>query len=440
MNRRVVVCSVILGSLFFPSAGTSQVSQPALSGFLSTERTTLYQGERFELILKIVSRGIDLGPRFNLTRMPSTDVMFLEPFRELPATRSQVDGVSEETRRFRCMARIKRTGRITMSPNLHVQIVQRERMLFGSTRVMTPRTVQIVPFSIDCRALPDVGRVDNFSGAIGTFTLDVDVSPKDVSVGELVTVKTTVKGLGNLEGAAPPVLRDSPGFRLYPRKDVPEPDPRSMSAQQIIIPENDEATTIPQIQFSYFDPTTGNYVTLKKGPFTLTFRTAEEPLEYEPYRPEDTAETRPGEDPQVQVLARQSVDYFLATTFLLTLLSVVTAVAGIGNLAVGKRRWKQGTRLLLIACLFGALSGGMRQWFGDDLPDGTVAEATAARLAPGHSALESFAIENETRVKLLETWQGWVKVADGEKRGWIPMRALNDEDIADAQPQGARSM
>ena len=442
MNLHVLAYSIILSSLFSPLAATSQVAQPPLSGFLSTERETLYQGERFALILTIVARGrgMSLGPRFNLTRMPPSDVISLEPFRELPATRRQIDGTPKETRRFRCMAQVKRIGAITMSPHLHLEIVRRERTLFGSTRVTTRPTVKISPFSIDCRPLPELGRPKNFSGAIGTFTLDVEVSPTDVSVGELVTVKTTVKGLGNLEGATPPVLQDSTGFKLYPGKDVPETDSRTMSSKKIVIPQNDQATTIPQVAFSYFDPVSGNYVTLKRGPFTLTFRIAEEPIEYEPYRPEETAEMLPDEHPKVQVLTRQSVDYVRAATFLIALLSVVTAVAGIGNLAGGKRHWKRGSRLLLMACLFGALSGGMRQWFGDDLPDGTVAEATAARLAPGHLAFESFDIEKQTRVKLLETWQGWIKVADGEKRGWIPMRALKDEDIADTQPQGSRPM
>jgi hypothetical protein len=429
MNRHVLIYSLILGNLFFTFAGSAQVTQPVVSGSFSTQRQTIFQGERFELVLTIVSRDVNLGKRFNLTRMPSGDLLGLEPFRELPASRREIGGVAEETRRFRCLVQVKRAGAMTLSPHLHVQVVRRERMLIGSTMVTTPRTVQISPFSIDCRPLPDAGRPADFSGAIGKFTLDVNVSPKDVSVGDLITVTTTIKGLGNLAGAASPVLTPSPGFKQYPQKLIPGTDPRAISAEQIVIPENEQATTIPQIQFSFFDPDAGSYVTLKQGPFTLTFRSAEEPLEYEPYRPEGTIETRPAAETQTQIFARQSVDYFRAATFLLMLLSIVTAVAGIGNCATGKRRWKQGFRLILIACLFGALSAAIRKWFDDELPNRTLAQAATARLAPGHSALESFEIEDQTRVKLLETWQGWVKVADGEKRGWIPMHALSGDNV-----------
>lgn len=428
VRNACALCALVLGSMLIAIPGRTQDARPTVSATFSTRRQPIYQGERFELVLTIVSRGVELGPQFKMSQIPSEDVLRREQFNEMPGSQRQIEGVKEETRRFKCQAQVRRTGTLTMSPVLEVQVVRRERMLFGSTLVRTPRSVRMNPFTIDCRPLPQDGRPDDFSGAIGQFTLDTSVSPKEVAVGELVTVSTTVKGKGSLDGVTSPTLPSIPGFKQYPLKTLPAAGPLAISTEQIVIPENEQASTIPQVRFSYFDPDTGKYVTHTKGPFSLTFKSADDRVAYQPYRPDDTVGTRPSAQRQANIPQSQSVDYFRTAAFLLVLLSIVTTVAGIGHLATGKRHRKRGFRLILTACLLGVLSVGVRHWGGEDFPGRTLAHAATARLAPGHSALESFELGARTRVKLLETWQGWVKVAEGEKRGWIPLHALGDED------------
>jgi hypothetical protein len=120
--------------------------------------------------------------------------------------------------------------------------------------------------SIDIKPLPEAGRPSDFSGAIGQFDLAAMIQPTKTSVGNPVTLKVQVEGLGNFDRMGAPVLTQTNGWRTYqPTNDTETLDEIGMSALKTfsyaVVPL-DTVHQAPIAEFSYFDPEKEKYVTL----------------------------------------------------------------------------------------------------------------------------------------------------------------------------------
>ena len=127
---------------------------------------------------------------------------------------------------------------------------------------------------IEVMPLPQDGRPENFSGAIGQFTLDASASPRVVQAGEPVTLKLSVEGRGNFDAIAPPVLGSSDGWRTYaPKESFKGADAIGYGGTktfEISMVARTDQTGTPGAEFSYFDPLKKKYVTLKTEPVAVT--------------------------------------------------------------------------------------------------------------------------------------------------------------------------
>lgn len=142
---------------------------------------------------------------------------------------------------------------------------------FGQAENIQARTsarkIEVLP-------LPKEGRPENFSGAIGQFTLDASASPRAVKAGEPVTLKLSVEGRGNFDAIAPPVLTATDGWRAYaPKENFKGADAIGYGGTKTfeisMVARTDQAAT-PAAEFSYFDPLKKKYVTLKTEPVAVT--------------------------------------------------------------------------------------------------------------------------------------------------------------------------
>lgn len=127
---------------------------------------------------------------------------------------------------------------------------------------------------IDVKPLPAAGRPDGFSGAVGQFKFTAEGSPRQVKVGDPVTMKLTVSGRGNFDRVEAPALADGSGWRAYPpAANFKADDDLSLSGtktfEMAVIPEV-KKTAMPVFVFSYFDPEKAQYVTLESEPAPLT--------------------------------------------------------------------------------------------------------------------------------------------------------------------------
>ena len=133
-----------------------------------------------------------------------------------------------------------------------------------------------IPMQI--KDLPLENRPDSFNGAVGEYNFYLGASPDQVKVGDPITLKMAVTGVGNFDTVIPPPLDFKDNFKIY--EPQTKQDENSKSFEQVIIPKYDNIKEIPQVSFSFFDPKSQSYKTTKRGPMPVNVLSA--PSEYSP--------------------------------------------------------------------------------------------------------------------------------------------------------------
>jgi hypothetical protein len=129
--------------------------------------------------------------------------------------------------------------------------------------------VKSAPVTIHVTPLPAAGKPANFSGAVGTFTVNSDVDKKELKANETLNYSFEVLGSGNLNLINAPTITPPPDIEKYDPKtdDHITVDDKGVSGSRkysyLLIPRHEgEYTLNPITSFSYFNPTTKRYVTL----------------------------------------------------------------------------------------------------------------------------------------------------------------------------------
>ena len=130
------------------------------------------------------------------------------------------------------------------------------------------------PRKLQVQALPRDGRPENFTGAIGQFSLEASASPDRAASGEPVNLTLTVEGRGNFQAISAPTLTNEDGWRVYTPKDTfTAADAIGYGGTktfEISMVARRDQTATPGAEFSYFDPQKKKYFTLKAGPQAVT--------------------------------------------------------------------------------------------------------------------------------------------------------------------------
>lgn len=163
----------------------------------------------------------------------------------------------------------QKTGKLTIEPlslDIAMRVPTNRRDIFGS-RLMTRvnRTVSAGNKTINVKALPETGKPIDFTGAVGSFSFDVNASKRVLDASESLQVKVAVRGNGNLK------LFKLPKITLPSSLEVYEPEHKenvktnlsgmqgSISDSYTVVPQYKGKYPIPSISFSYFDLKTKSY-------------------------------------------------------------------------------------------------------------------------------------------------------------------------------------
>src|SRR5262249_9469284 len=115
----------------------------------------------------------------------------------------------------------------------------------------------------------------DFSGAVGEFDFDVTAAPGELNAGDPITVHMEVKGVGNVESVTAPRVPVGKEFRAYDPTTVADATgPGHLTVEQVLIPRDATVREVPAITFSFFEPETGTYRTIARGPFPVTVHAA----------------------------------------------------------------------------------------------------------------------------------------------------------------------
>lgn len=152
-------------------------------------------------------------------------------------------------------------------------------------------------------ALPDKGRPKSFTGAVGDFEISMSAEPKELAVGDPISVEMTITGTGNFDSITAPAITEPEAWKLYPARkySVQSTDSPSdgqmqrMGFTQVIIPKK-KIAGIPPFEFSYFSPSKKAYVTLRTEAQSLNIKAAEQPIEPPPATAASTTKGQVGAD------------------------------------------------------------------------------------------------------------------------------------------------
>ena len=136
---------------------------------------------------------------------------------------------------------------------------------FGGFGMQKSVELKSEPVVLEVKALPPNAPA-SFTGAIGQFTLEAEAEPRQVSVGDPVTARLTLRGRGNFDRINPPAPLDPTGWRVYPAsgKFRPDDDVKLSGAktfEQVFVP-TEKRSVLPAYDLTYLDPGSAQYVTL----------------------------------------------------------------------------------------------------------------------------------------------------------------------------------
>ncbi len=166
----------------------------------------------------------------------------------------------------------QKTGKLELEPltlDVSVEVPTNKRDFFGRRlQVQTNKTVAAGRRVINVKELPENGKPENFSGAVGQFNFKVTTSKTELNATESLQAKVEVSGKGNLK------LLNIPKLNLPSSLEVYEPEFEEKVATYFsgmqgkvtnnytVVPSYRGKYPIPSVAFSYFDPKTRSYKTL----------------------------------------------------------------------------------------------------------------------------------------------------------------------------------
>lgn len=150
---------------------------------------------------------------------------------------------------------------------------------FGFMRYATRTAELSADFpKLKVKPLPTKGRPQNFSGAVGQYKMDVDLSSTEINVDGSLSLKIRIEGKGNIK------LCDLPEVEFPKVFEVFDPEIKEKSSvgrygmqgfkeiEYLLVPRYGGSYKMEPIEFSYFDPKKGKYLRLQSEAFEITVK------------------------------------------------------------------------------------------------------------------------------------------------------------------------
>lgn len=174
----------------------------------------------------------------------------------------------------------QKSGKLEIEPlslDIDCQVPTNRRNFWGQP-LMTQDSKRVSAGSkvINVRALPENGKPEDFSGAVGKFDFKVKPSKTLLKNGESLDLDVSVIGAGNLKLFTLPKPIVPAALEMYdPVHDENVSTPLTgmtgrISDKYTIIPQYKGNYQIKPMRFSYFDLSSNRYKTITSAPITIT--------------------------------------------------------------------------------------------------------------------------------------------------------------------------
>lgn len=245
-------------------------------------KESAYEQEPIECVIKLYTQyGIE---SFLATTQPSFDGFLIEeiPIRNLSPQVETYNGKQYNTAILkRCIICPQKSGKLTINSGKYdLTATKYEKVSFGSgyaySRVPIREKLSISSNTASVNILPlPTPQPDNFSGAVGQFSIDTKLTPNTLRTNETATLLYVVSGTGNVKYIKEPTIDFPAEFELYTPKSDTKIDVSngtmsgSNTFEYTFVPQSIGKFEIPPHEFVYFDPSQKKYVTLNTKPYTF---------------------------------------------------------------------------------------------------------------------------------------------------------------------------
>jgi hypothetical protein len=174
----------------------------------------------------------------------------------------------------------QRTGKIELAP-IEAQCIVLE-LLPGSQWGAFERyrevvyTIKSKPVAIEIVPLPEEGKPDGFSGAVGEFSFQATIDKQKTKANEPVNLSMIITGSGNIKLIDPMGTAFPEGIETYSPKiddDIVLSSggvSGSKTIDYLLVPRKEGTYTLGGNSFSYFDPRAEKYITIPSPEFVIT--------------------------------------------------------------------------------------------------------------------------------------------------------------------------
>ncbi|HET9450790.1 MAG TPA: BatD family protein, partial [Aggregicoccus sp.] len=237
----------------------------------SLDREEVYVGEQTTLSLYIFSR-VDLSSVDSVS-MPKLEGFWSEDVEspsQLSGEQRIVDGVPYRAYLLRRRALFPmKAGTLAITP---AEADITTGFLFAGHRVHRISN----PLTVKVRPLPPGAPPGMQSANVGHWRLTLEATPTRVELGQPVTVRVTLEGVGNVKNVTPPRLTGPRSLRLFDPTVTDRMAPGRNKVQGVrvheylVMPQQTGTFTLPELSFPYFDPRERRYEVSRTQPVTIT--------------------------------------------------------------------------------------------------------------------------------------------------------------------------
>jgi hypothetical protein len=134
--------------------------------------------------------------------------------------------------------------------------------------------------NITVNPLPS-GAPEGFDGAVGSFGLKANIDKDKLKVNDAITLKVHISGSGNLDLLKPLKINFPPDLEVFDPKSVQNIKQSeagsngTLDYEYVLIPRHAGFFRISPVVFSWFDPSTAKYKTVKSSEFTFNVEKAD---------------------------------------------------------------------------------------------------------------------------------------------------------------------
>lgn len=254
-------------------------------------KSRVLQGEQITVTYKLYTRLNIASPQ--ISKLPSYEGFWAEEIQPLKQINFDVEMYRGE--RFR-VAKIKqvalfptKTGLLNVTPfELNIPVIVKKKKtgndifddFFNDSFFGRTETIDYLAKSntikIKVEPLP-ANAPQSFSGAVGNFSLKAEIDKKEVSTNESIRLRLNISGTGNIKLLNVPQPNLPTGLEKYEPKVIENINNTALVSGQkiidyLIIPRTPGVKEIPPIEFTYFNPSSRNYVTLKTEAFRINVK------------------------------------------------------------------------------------------------------------------------------------------------------------------------